>query len=353
MTQELADLVELADGCAAGDAHRSRRDRQDEPRRSRRRAALEPRFPDGAWFVGLAALDGPDQVRAAIAHGIGLFDGPERSAAVGLLSFLADRSMVLVLDNMEHVLDAADDVGGGRSRLAGEPGPRHQPGAAPDRRASTKYPSHRWSTTARPLFVERARAVRAGWEPGEDRDGHRRDLPPAGWPPARHRTGGRPGLGALADRRSAIDSRPACPCPEAGFATPRRVSARWRERSPGATTSSARISRHCSIGSGYSRAASTSSRSTSVVGTSAWAGDRLDDLLELADQSLIVAAPTVPGRTRFRMLRTIQSFALNRLAADGLETDVRRRHAEAYLALATQAGPPYRHGATTSNGSIA
>ena len=36
------------------------------------------------------------------------------------------------------------------------------------------------------------------------------------------------------------------------------------------------------------------------------------------------------------MLRTIQSFALDRLAADGIETDVRRRHAEAYLALATQ-----------------
>ena len=36
------------------------------------------------------------------------------------------------------------------------------------------------------------------------------------------------------------------------------------------------------------------------------------------------------------MLRTIQSFALDRLADDGIEADVRRRHAEAYLALATQ-----------------
>ena len=35
------------------------------------------------------------------------------------------------------------------------------------------------------------------------------------------------------------------------------------------------------------------------------------------------------------MLRTIQSFALDRLAEDGIEADVRRRHAEAYLALAT------------------
>jgi tetratricopeptide (TPR) repeat protein len=71
-----------------------------------------------------------------------------------------------------------------------------------------------------------------------------------------------------------------------------------------------------------------------MAGPSAVGGDRLDDLLELADQSLIVAVPTVGGRARFRMLRTIQSFALDRLAAAGHEADVRRRHAEAFLALA-------------------
>ena len=54
-----------------------------------------------------------------------------------------------------------------------------------------------------------------------------------------------------------------------------------------------------------------------VAGPSAPGGDRLDDLLELADQSLIVAVPTTRGRARFRMLRTIQSFALDRLAGDG------------------------------------
>jgi len=69
-------------------------------------------------------------------------------------------------------------------------------------------------------------------------------------------------------------------------------------------------------------------------------------LLELTDHSLIVAVHTVHGRARFRMLRTIQSFALDRLAADGMETDVRRRHAEAYLALATQAS---RHLGTSRN----
>ena len=46
-------------------------------------------------------------------------------------------------------------------------------------------------------------------------------------------------------------------------------------------------------------------------------GDRLDDLLDLAEHSLIVPSPAPPGRMRFRLLRTIGSFALERLAAVG------------------------------------
>ena len=45
-----------------------------------------------------------------IARTLGLYDGPERSAATGLTRFLADRSVLLVLDNFEHLLDAAGDV---------------------------------------------------------------------------------------------------------------------------------------------------------------------------------------------------------------------------------------------------
>ena len=39
------------------------------------------------------------------------------------------------------------------------------------------------------------------------------------------------------------------------------------------------------------------------------------------------------GRVRFHLLRTIQTFALDRLVGDGDETEIRRRHAEAYRAL--------------------
>ena len=63
------------------------------------------------------------------------------------------------------------------------------------------------------------------------------------------------------------------------------------------------------------------------------ATDRLDDVLELADRSLVVPVSAPGGGARFRLLRTIQTFALGRLAIDGDESATRRRHAEALLAL--------------------
>ncbi|MGH8775196.1 MAG: hypothetical protein ACRDWI_08495 [Jiangellaceae bacterium] len=69
-----------------------------------------PRFRDGAWFVALDLIDAGDPVMAVIARIIGLFDGPQRAAANGLLPYAADRSMLFVLDNFEHLLHAADEV---------------------------------------------------------------------------------------------------------------------------------------------------------------------------------------------------------------------------------------------------
>ena len=51
------------------------------------------------------------------------------------------------------------------------------------------------------------------------------------------------------------------------------------------------------------------------------ATDRLDDVLELADRSLVVPVSDPGGRARFRLLRTIQTYALGRLAIDGDESD--------------------------------
>ena len=69
-------------------------------------------------------------------------------------------------------------------------------------------------------------------------------------------------------------------------------------------------------------------------------GDALDDLLELVEHSLVARDRPDGDAIRFRLLRTIGDVALARLAASGRETEVRRRHAQAYLDLSTEAAAP-------------
>ena len=62
-------------------------------------AHLSDRFRDGAWWVPLAAVSDPAVVLSTIAQHVG--------ARGDLREHLADRHMVLLLDNLEQVLDAA------------------------------------------------------------------------------------------------------------------------------------------------------------------------------------------------------------------------------------------------------
>jgi predicted ATPase len=67
-------------------------------------------YPHGVWFVNLAPLSSADGVVSATADtfklsGLGVFD-PEEA----LRNYLREKALLLVLDNFEHVLDAADLV---------------------------------------------------------------------------------------------------------------------------------------------------------------------------------------------------------------------------------------------------
>ena len=72
------------------------------------RAAAE--FPDGVWWIELAALADPGAVASALVQALGVRPLPglgELDAAVG---FLCERRALLVLDNCEHVLGEAARV---------------------------------------------------------------------------------------------------------------------------------------------------------------------------------------------------------------------------------------------------
>lgn len=70
--------------------------------------AQRGRYLHGVWWVDLAALDGPHHLAGAIANAARLQLG-NRSAEVGdlLVEALASRELLLVLDNCEHLAEAA------------------------------------------------------------------------------------------------------------------------------------------------------------------------------------------------------------------------------------------------------
>src|ERR1700758_1503928 len=71
------------------------------------------KFPDGAWLVRLADLSigaGPAEVDAALISALGLRDQSAPGRRETLLSFLADRKLLVVLDNCEHVLESFRSV---------------------------------------------------------------------------------------------------------------------------------------------------------------------------------------------------------------------------------------------------
>ncbi|HEY3163248.1 MAG TPA: adenylate/guanylate cyclase domain-containing protein, partial [Candidatus Limnocylindrales bacterium] len=71
---------------------------------------LADRFPHGTWFVDLAGLRDPGLLEAAIASTIGTRESPQLAIAEVLRLHLRDRSMLLVIDNLEQLLPDAADV---------------------------------------------------------------------------------------------------------------------------------------------------------------------------------------------------------------------------------------------------
>lgn len=67
-------------------------------------------FPDGVWWVDLAPISAPDLVTETIATALGVREGPQRSARAALLETLRPRTLLLVLDNCEHLVVSCADL---------------------------------------------------------------------------------------------------------------------------------------------------------------------------------------------------------------------------------------------------
>jgi predicted ATPase/DNA-binding CsgD family transcriptional regulator len=68
-------------------------------------ADVAGRFADGVWYVDLVPVTDALMIAPAIADALGLGERQGRSATDNILSWLAERETLLVLDNCEHLLD--------------------------------------------------------------------------------------------------------------------------------------------------------------------------------------------------------------------------------------------------------
>jgi predicted ATPase/class 3 adenylate cyclase/Tfp pilus assembly protein PilF len=122
-------------------------------------ADLADRYPDGVWWVPLAGVSDGPLVLPTLAQALGV-EGD-------LGDYLADRNLLIVVDNLEQVLDAAPRLGGLLSRAAGLrllvtsrerlaiAGEQEYPVAPLDEAAASE------------LFVTRAREVKPDFAPDD------------------------------------------------------------------------------------------------------------------------------------------------------------------------------------------
>ncbi|HSS24381.1 MAG TPA: adenylate/guanylate cyclase domain-containing protein, partial [Mycobacterium sp.] len=71
---------------------------------------LADEFPDGVWFFELAAVTDPAAIPDAVAAVLGITQQPGKTVSESVAAALEGRVRLLVIDNCEHVLDAAADL---------------------------------------------------------------------------------------------------------------------------------------------------------------------------------------------------------------------------------------------------
>jgi predicted ATPase/DNA-binding SARP family transcriptional activator len=128
-------------------------------------AEVAAAYRDGAWLVALASVDSPDSVADEVLARLGGRRQAGRSALASLADLIRDRQMLVLLDNCEHVLDAAaacvDAMVGGDSVVLAT---SREPLSLPGERVVPVPPLDDAAGVS--LFVERA----AAGEPSFDLD---------------------------------------------------------------------------------------------------------------------------------------------------------------------------------------
>ena len=326
---------------------------------------LAERFPDGVWLVELAdvgAGDGAGALEQAVVAALGIQEsapGTRADPAGRLVSFLAGKKALIVLDNCEHVVTASaglaarllSAVEGPRvlatSReslgIAGEVLLEVPPLELPDAAEELDVQAVTSSSAVR-LFAARASAASPGFTVDEQNAATiaaicaRLD----GLPLALELAAARVRVLGPAELLSRLDDRFELLTTGHRGAPGRQRTLRamidwsWRLLGPAEQAVLRRLAVH--VG-GCTLAAAEQVCSGGEVASA----DVLDLMTRLVDRSLVVAvADRATGQRRYRLLESIAAYCLDRLRDAGELESVGYEHLRYYLALAERAGAGLR-----------
>ena len=310
-------------------------------------------FPDGVFFVDLARLGDAVLVLSAVSQALGVRTTGDRPLLETLLARLHGKRLLLVLDNFEHVLEAAPEMASlagscpnltilttsrAPLRVRGEKRYPVPPLGLPDlvHAADVKEASR---APAVELFVERAQENSLDFELTQANAAAVAKICRRleGLPLALELAAAKVellGPRALFSRLDhALEEGGARDLPERQRTM--RATLGWsynllseRERV---------LFRRLSLfAGGFSLEAAETLGVTRQVGRS----DVPGLLGNLAEQSLVAIGADVSGdQPRYRMLEPVRQYALERLEESGEAEEIRRRHSDFFLALAERAEP--------------
>lgn len=313
-------------------------------------ATLLDEYPDGVWLIELAPLVDPVRVPLALATVLGLREEPGGSVTETLLAWVRTRTLLIVFDNCEHLVDACAELakqllqaGAGVRilassrdllKIAGEsvyPVPALSTPSAAELR-DHPLPAQLLQHAAVQLFVDRARAVQPAFAldaanaAGVAAICHTLDGIPLALElaAARVRTLSVQAIAArLADRFRLLKTDDQTVLPR------QRTLRALIDWSFELLSEPERVlfERLSVFAGGWTLEAAEAV----AAGDALAADDVLDQLARLVEKSLVTMTPE---GTRYTMLDTVRAYAAEKLAAAGDAAATRRRHVEHFVHFA-------------------
>ena len=308
-------------------------------------ATVAEAFPDGSWFVPLDGVRDPDLIPAAAARALRLEMEDRRSTTERVIDYLRDRRLLLVFDNLEHLIEGVSFVGSILAEcpsvtvlvasqvplhVTGEQeyplGPLPSGGGEPLSDRGQELPA------ALQLFSDRARSVRPSFQ-----------LDASNWK----------AITSICDRLDGLPLAIELAAAQTRFQSPdailgrlsqrldlgerRTVDAPDRQRSLTAAVAwsydllnpvDRAVLQRLSVFAGGAGLSEIEAISSNVAGVT----DPLANLESLVDRSLVRPSPRAADR--YDLLETIRSFAAERLRECGDEQGTLADHAHIFVALA-------------------